>query len=85
MALDNRDALIAHIAHLDSIIRMRNSQISELQKQLNEKANLPLADLLQLEINKAYIDGFRFAKRQGAAMLNEYRATWSQLPEPKFD
>jgi hypothetical protein len=59
MSLDNRDALIAHINHLDGVIRQRNERIRELEKLLNTPVNLDAA--AKREIGFAYNLGWHLS------------------------
>lgn len=56
-----RDALIAHIAALDTVIRNRNAKIKELEQKLQEPIDLPA--LTEKKIRTAYEKGFNACYR----------------------
>ena len=53
----DRDALIAHINALDTVIRDRNRRIAELTEKLNKPVDLPAAT--EKKIQAAYLKGFK--------------------------
>lgn len=57
----DRDALIAHINALDTVIRDRNRQIAELTEKLKEPVDLPAAT--EKKIQAAYLKGFKACYR----------------------
>lgn len=57
----NKDALIAHINALDTIIRNRNNRIAELQSQLAGEEVKPQSEVIQKKIDKAYAKGWKDA------------------------
>jgi cellulose biosynthesis protein BcsQ len=64
----NKDALIAHIQALDTIIRQRNNRIAELNALLAGEEVKPVSEVVQKKIDKAYNKGWKDAYRA----INQY-------------
>jgi hypothetical protein len=63
---NNRDALIAHVQALDTIIRKRNETIAELNREISRLTNDPidLGATVQKKIDAAFKKGWRDCYRQ---------------------
>lgn len=84
VVLDNRDALIAHINHLDGVIRQRNEKIKTLQDALKAIQENPpsLDEIATQEIEKAYRAGWRECKRETVKSLREFMGGYNMAVEP---
>lgn len=65
----NKDALIAHIQALDTIIRNRNNTIAMLRKE--GETEIPLTEVMEKKIAAAYKKGWKAAYK---AIREELRA-----------
>lgn len=79
--LDNRDSLLAHINHLDSVIRQRNATIKRLSELLDRPLPEP-DEIMQKHIEKAYRQGWADCHRSGAEWLNTARTFWADKARP---
>ena len=79
--LDNREALITHIEHLQRTIRMRNERIAELEKEL--KAPVDLKAKAQKAVERAYFKGWNDCHHEAAKSLNTFRSEFSQYSYPQ--
>lgn len=84
VVLDNRDALIAHVNHLDGVIRQRNEKIKTLQDALKKIQENPpsLDEIVTQEIEKAYRTGWRAAKAEAQKLMREFAAGYNKVEEP---
>ena len=84
VVLDNRDALIAHINHLDGVIRQRNEKIKTLQDALKKIQENPptLDEIATQEIQKAYRTGWRTAKAEAQKLMREFATGYNGIEEP---
>lgn len=67
----NKDALIAHIQALDTIIRNRNNRIAELNALLAGEEVKPVSEVVQKKVDKAYNKGWKDAYRAMSVHLRE--------------
>ena len=67
----NRDALVAHINALDTIIRNRNNEIAMLRR--DGEAPIPMSEVVQKKIANAYKKGWKAAyKAIQKELSNQY-------------
>ena len=84
----NRDALIAHIQALDTIIRNRNHEIAMLRRDGEEP--IPMTEIVEKKIANAYKKGWKAAYKAIQKELgNQWTAQRSAMYElsepPKAD
>jgi hypothetical protein len=82
----NKDALIAHIQALDTIIRNRNNHISELQSLLAGEEVKPLDEQIQKKLDKAYKTGWKDAYKAISLHIKEAFSIYDlSTPPEKFE
>lgn len=67
----NRDALIAHIQALDTVIRNRNNEIAKLRQIIAGEVIVSESDAVQKKIDRAYTKGWKDAYKAMAIHLRE--------------
>jgi flagellar biosynthesis/type III secretory pathway protein FliH len=65
----NKDALIAHIQALDTIIRNRNNEIAMLRRDGQEP--IPMTEIMEKKIANAYKKGWKAAYKEISKQLND--------------
>jgi len=83
----NKDALIAHIQALDTVIRDRNNTIAQLRRDGEEP--IPMTEIVEKKIANAYKKGWKAAYKAITKELNSQysaqRYAIYEFSEPKED
>lgn len=79
----NKDALIAHIQALDTIIRNRNNEIAMLRQQ--GETPIPLTEVMEKKIAAAYKKGWKAAYKAIRKELDDRSRSLYYLSEPPTD
>lgn len=66
---NNKDALIAHIQALDTIIRNRNNEIAMLRRE--GETPIPMTEIVEKKIATAYKKGWKAAYKAISKELND--------------
>ncbi len=83
MEQHNRDALIAHIQALDTIIRNRNQEIAELRR-LGETP-IPMTEVMEKKLAASYKKGWKAAYKAMRKELDARSSAIYYLSEPPTD
>lgn len=80
----NKDALIAHIQALDTIIRNRNNEIAMLRR--DGETPIPMTEIVQKKIDNAYKKGWKAAykaiSREFNNQVSAQRSALYNMAEP---
>lgn len=79
----NKDALIAHIQALDTIIRQRNNRIAELNALLAGEEMKPESEIIQKKVDKAYNKGWKDAYKAMSTRLRDAFYIYDLATPPK--
>lgn len=83
----NKDALIAHIQALDTIIRNRNNEIAMLRR--DGETPIPMTEIVEKKIANAYKKGWKAAYKEISKHLNSYydyeRRSIREFAEPPVE